>query len=189
MARTNNGKPKNVSPEDRDKKTRQEAQELYERGVGLRDIGSQLDVSYDDLNQWRFIEQWEVLPVEIPKDTELATTTEKTLAVSNDDLSLSTIEANEKLLSGYRLIAKTAEEAVLNDNLKCKDKKQATDTLIASLKGQVDVLGVDLSQQFLLDVAQIIREEVQDEETLKRLGTRLVAIGRLYNARIGTQRS
>ena len=53
----------------------------------------------------------------------------------------------------------------------------------------MDVLGIDLLQQFLLDVAQIIREEVKDEETLKRLGTRLVAIGRLYNARIGTQRS
>ena len=188
MARTNTGKSKNISQEKQDKKDRQEAKELYERGVGLRDIGSQLDVPYDDLNQWRFIEQWEVLPVEIPKDIELATI-EKTLVVSNEDLSLSTVEANERLLSGYQLIAKTAEEAVLNDNLKFKDKKQATDTLIASLKGQVDVLGIDLSQQFLLDVAQIIREEVQDEETLKRLGTRLVAIGRLYNARIGTQRS
>ena len=186
MARANNGQSKTVSnPEDREKKARKEAQELYERGIALRDISSQLDIPYDDLNQWRFVEQWEVLPVEIPKSTELDTTPEKTLAVSNDDLSLSTVEANEKLLQGYRLIAKTAEEAVLNDNLKFKDKKQATDTLVASLKGQVDVLGVDLSQQFLLDVAQIIREEVQDEETLKRLGTRLVAIGRLYNSRIG----
>jgi len=186
MARTNTGKSKNVSQEEQDKKARQEAKELYERGVGLRDINSQLDIPYDDLNQWRFVEQWEVLPVDIPKDVELATTTDKTLVASNEDLSLSTVDANEKLLSGYRLIAKTAEDAVLNDNLKFKDKKQATDTLIASLKGQVDVLGIDLSQQFLLDVAQIIREEVQDEETLKRLGTRLVAIGRLYNARIGT---
>ena len=187
MARANNGQSKAVSnsEEDREKKVRKEAQELYERGVALRDIGSQLDIPYDDLNQWRFVEQWEVLPIEIPKNTELDTAPEKTLAVSNDELSLSTVEANEKLLQGYRLIARTAEEAVLNDNLKFKDKKQATDTLVASLKGQVDVLGVDLSQQFLLDVAQIIREEVQDEETLKRLGTRLVAIGRLYNARIG----
>ena len=179
MARTNTGQPKTVSQEDRDKKARKEAQELYEKGVAIRDISSQLAISYDDLNQWRFIEQWEILPIEIPQNTELDTISEKTLAVSNEDISLSTIEANERLLSGYRLIAKTAEEAVLNDNLKFKDKKQATDTLIASLKGQVDILGVDLSQQFLLDV-------VQDEETLKRLGTRLVAIGRLYNARIGS---
>ena len=186
MAKTNSGKSKNISQEEQDKKARQEAKELYERGIGLRDISSQLDAPYDELNQWRFIEQWEILPVETPKNTELDTTPEKTLVVSNEDLSLSTVEANERLLSGYRLIAKTAEDAVLNDNLKFKDKKQATDTLIASLKGQVDVLGIDLSQQFLLDVAQIIREEVQDEETLKRLGTRLVAIGRLYNARIGT---
>ena len=55
MARTNIGKPKNIPQKDRDKKVRQEAQELYERGVGLRDISSQLDVPYDDLNQWRFI--------------------------------------------------------------------------------------------------------------------------------------
>ena len=103
MARANNGQSKAVSnsEEDREKKVRKEAQELYERGVALRDIGSQLDIPYDDLNQWRFVEQWEVLRIEIPKNTELDTAPEKTLAVSNDELSLSTVEANEKLLQGY----------------------------------------------------------------------------------------
>ena len=184
MARTNTRQSKTISQEDRDKKVRKEAQELYERGIELRSISSQLDVPNDDLNQWRFIEQWDILPVDAPKDIELVEAI-KPSAVATENLSLSTAEANEKLLSGYQLVAKIAEESVLNDNLKFKDKKQATDTLIASLKGQVDVVAIDLSQQFLLDVAQIIREEVQDEETLKRLGTRLVAIGRLYNARIG----
>ena len=80
-----------------------------------------------------------------------------------------------------------AQEAVLNENIKFKDKKQASDALIDSLKGEVAILGADLSQQFLLDVAQIIREEITDQETLQRLGTKLTALGRLYNTRIAAQ--
>ena len=108
--------------------------------------------------------------------------------VDDDDIVLSTVKANDKLLKGYKLVQQVAEEAILNDNIKFKDKKQASEALIDSLKGEVAVLGVDLSQQFLLDIAKIIKEEVTDEETLQRLGERLVTVGRLYNARINSQR-
>ena len=95
-----------------------------------------------------------------------------------------TQEANNKLLDGYKLVSNVAQEALLNESIKFKDKKQASDALLESLKGQVSLLGADLSQQFLLDVAKIIREEITDAETLQRLGTKLTALGRLYNTRI-----
>jgi len=101
--------------------------------------------------------------------------------ITYDDI---TQEANDKLLEGYKLVNNVAQEALLNDNIKFKDKKQAADALIESLKGQVSLLGADLSQQFLLDVAKIIREEVTDQEILQRLGVKLTALGRLYNTRI-----
>ena len=95
-------------------------------------------------------------------------------------------EANALLLVCYKIIFNVAQEAVLNDNIKFKDKKQASEALIESLKGQVSLLGADLSQQFLLDVAQIIREEITDQEVLQRLGVKLTALGRLYNTRLAT---
>ena len=85
------------------------------------------------------------------------------------------------------MVQSTSQEALLNDNIKFKDKKQASEAFIDSLKGEVAVLGIDLSQQFLLDIAKIIKEEVKDEETLQKLGERLVALGRLYNARLTSQ--
>ena len=95
-------------------------------------------------------------------------------------------EANDKLLEGYKLVTNVAQDALLNDNIKFKDKKQATDAYLESLKGQVALLGSDLSQEFLLDVAKIIREEVTDQEILQRLGVKLTALGRLYNTRISS---
>lgn len=193
MADSNIGKPKNISKENWDKKVREEARKLYERGVDIAEIGSQMNVSYQELNDWKFVEQWEVLPEpsEVDNFPISLDKVEETVPVSydDDDITLSTVRANERLLNGFRLVQQVAQDAVLNDNIKFKDKKQASDALIDSLKGEVAVLGVDLSQQFLLDIAQIIREEVKDEETLQRLGERLVAIGRLYNARITSQRN
>lgn len=152
-----------------------------------------MNVPYQELNDWKFVEQWEVLPEPTTVDNfpisldKVENTTP--VLYDDDDIALSTVKANERLLSGFRLVQQVAQDAVLNDSIKFKDKKQASEALIDSLKGEVAVLGVDLSQQFLLDIAQIIREEVKDEETLQRLGERLVALGRLYNARITSQRN
>jgi len=153
-----------------------------------------MDITYEILNDWKFVEGWEILPDEVISDVDTVSQAiekvdDRTLIRYDDDITLSTVQANERLLSGYRLVQQVSQDAVLNDNLKFKDKKQASDALLDSLKGEVAVLGIDLSQQFLLDIAKIIKEEVKDEEILQRLGERLVAIGRLYNARINSQRN
>ena len=191
MADADNGKSKRNAKEDWAEKIREEAKKLYERGSELVEISEQLGVPYELLTSWQFIEQWDVLPDTLiigedafPTSIEKVEPTTPTIYdQTSADLSN---EANAKLLEGYKLIGNVAQEAVLNDNIKFKDKKQASEALIESLKGQVSLLGADLSQQFLLDVAQIIREEITDQEVLQRLGVKLTALGRLYNTRIAT---
>ena len=194
MADTNNGKSKRNSKEDWAEKIREEAKKLYERGFELVEISEQLGVPYELLTSWQFIEQWDVLPdTLILGEDAFPTAIEKvepnTPTIYDQTSSDLTNEANAKLLEGYKLIGNVAQEAVLNENIKFKDKKQASEALIESLKGQVSLLGADLSQQFLLDVAQIIREEITDQEVLQRLGVKLTALGRLYNTRIAAQKS
>ena len=194
MADTDNGKSKRNSKEDWAEKIREEAKKLYERGFELVEISEQLGVPYELLTSWQFIEQWDVLPdTLIIGEDAFPTSIEKvepnTPTIYDQTSTDLTNEANAKLLEGYKLIGNVAQEAVLNENIKFKDKKQASEALIESLKGQVSLLGADLSQQFLLDVAQIIREEITDQEVLQRLGVKLTALGRLYNTRIVAQKS
>ena len=189
MADADNGKSKRNSKEDWAEKIREEAKKLYERGSELVEISEQLGVPYELLTSWQFIEQWDVLPdTLIIGEDAFPTSIEKVkpnIPTIYDQTSTDLAnEANTKLLEGYKLISNVAQEAVLNDNIKFKDKKQASEALIESLKGQVSLLDADLSQQFLLDVAKIIRDEITDQEILQRLGVKLTALGRLYNTRI-----
>ena len=189
MAGTDNGKPSRKSQEDWTEKIREEAKKLYERGAELLEISEQLGVPLELLTAWSFTEQWDVLPdtLVIGKDafpTALQSVEKKEESIYDITPADIAQEANDKLLEGYKLVTNVAQEALLNDNIKFKDKKQATDAYLESLKGQAALLGSDLSQEFLLDVAKIIREEVTDQEILQRLGVKLTALGRLYNTRI-----
>ena len=189
MAGTDNGKPSRKSQEDWTEKIREEAKKLYERGSELLEISEQLGVPLELLTAWSFTEQWDVLPdtLVIGKDafpTALQSVEKKEESIYHITPADIAQEANDKLLEGYKLVTNVAQEALLNDNIKFKDKKQATDAYLESLKGQAALLGSDLSQEFLLDVAKIIREEVTDQEILQRLGVKLTALGRLYNTRI-----
>ena len=188
MAERDPRKPKNVSQKTWEEKLEKDARELYERGIALPEIEERLGIPLVLLNDWKFMNQWEIPTPEVPSVPAVAPKKEVEIKPSNDDdIILSTVAANERLLAGYRLVQSTSQEALLNDNIKFKDKKQASEAFIDSLKGEVAVLGIDLSQQFLLDIAKIIKEEVKDEETLQKLGERLVALGRLYNARLSSQ--
>ena len=188
MAERDPRKPKNVSQKTWEEKLEKDARELYERGIALPEIEERLGIPLILLNDWKFMNQWELPEPEVPEVPAVPEKQEVEIEpVNNDDIILSTVAANERLLAGYRLVQSTSQEALLNDNIKFKDKKQASEAFIDSLKGEVAVLGIDLSQQFLLDIAKIIKEEVKDEETLQKLGERLVALGRLYNARLTSQ--
>ena len=189
MAGTDNGKPSRKSQEDWTEKIREEAKKLYERGSELLEISEQLGVPLELLTTWQFTGQWDVLPdtLVIGEDafpTALQPVEKQENSIYDITPADLAQDANDKLLEGYKLVTNVAQDALLNDNIKFKDKKQATDAYLESLKGQVALLGADLSQEFLLDVAKIIREEITDQETLQRLGVKLTALGRLYNTRL-----
>ena len=189
MAGSNNGKSKGNSQEDWTEKLREEAKKLYERGSELLEISEQLGVPLELLTTWQFTEQWDVLPETLIIGEDAFPTALQAIEKKEDsiyDITPADLnqEATDRLLEGYKLVTNVAQDALLNDNIKFKDKKQATDAYLESLKGQVALLGADLSQEFLLDVAKIIREEVTDQETLQRLGVKLTALGRLYNTRL-----
>ena len=189
MAGTDNGKYRGGPKEDWTEKIREEAKKLYERGSELLEISEQLGVPLELLTTWSFTGRWDVLPDTLVLGKDAFPSAIEKIEQKEDsiyDITYADItqEANDKLLEGYKLVNSVAQDALLNDNIKFKDKKQASDALIESLKGQVSLLGADLSQQFLLDVAKIIREEITDQETLQRLGVKLTALGRLYNTRI-----
>ena len=189
MAGTDNGKSNRNSKEDWTEKLREEAKKLYERGSELLAISEQLGVPLELLTTWSFTGQWDVLPDTLVIGDDAFPTA--VVSIDREQASIYDItpadiaqDATDKLLEGYRLVTNVAQDALLNDNIKFKDKKQATDAYLESLKGQVTLLGADLSQEFLLDVAKIIREEITDQETLQRLGVKLTALGRLYNTRL-----
>ena len=189
MAGTDNGKSRNGSKEDWTEKIREEARRLYERGSELLEISEQLGVPLELLTTWQFTGQWDVLPdTLVIGDDAFPTALQPVEKQENSIYDITPADlaqdANDKLLEGYKLVTNVAQDALLNDNIKFKDKKQATDAYLESLKGQVALLGADLSQEFLLDVAKIIREEITDQETLQRLGVKLTALGRLYNTRL-----
>ena len=131
MADSNTGKPKRNPKTNWTDKIREEAKKLYERGTELLAISEQLGVPIELLTSWKFIEQWDTLPdnliigednfptsLENNKTTSLAT--ESIYEMDSNSLAN---DANDRLLAGYKLIGSVAQEAVLNENLKFKDKK------------------------------------------------------------------
>lgn len=183
-------------------KVRGEAQKLYGKGTTIGEISRELGIPFEVLNSWKFTGNWEVFPEELtdseideqielsPPDTEALEIKPNSIQVSGDN-SIYTLkmrpnpiaEANTRLLQGYELIAQKAEQAIADETLKFKDQKQASEALIESLKGQITLLESDTTIQFLTDIAEIIKEEITDEQILQNLSQKLIALGRLYSSR------
>ena len=86
-------------------------------------------------------------------------------------------EVRENLLRGLRLIGDAGEEALRDDKLRFRDKKQAADVMLEGLRGQLELETANQTMEFLREIAKIIREEVKDDETLRRLAVRLTELG------------
>ena len=156
------------------KEIRQQAKDLFGQGSSIDDINKQLDVPIDTLKSWRYRYSW--------LDFKKNANSNAELEVFEDTISVLT-ESKRQLMNGYKLIAMAGQDGVLDDELKFRDKKQAVDSLVSGLKGQVELRGSELTNEFLVDVAKIIRDEVTDVITLQRIGEKLVALGKLYNQR------
>ena len=156
------------------KEVKQQAKDLFGQGISINDINQQLDIPVATLQSWRYRYSWADFKKQVNTDAELE--------VFEDTISTLT-ESKRQLMSGYKLIAMAGQDGVLDDELRFRDKKQAVDSLVAGLKGQVELRGSELTNEFLVDVAKIIRDEVVDVITLQRIGEKLVALGKLYNQR------
>ena len=190
MAESGNGKfPKENWP----RSTKDEAQRLYTRdGKSIAEISSKLDVPVTTLTRWCKngnwrLEKWSLEAV----SSELARVDEPTSngnAIEKKPVDIASsleIEARENLKKGLKLLGDIGEDALLNDEkLKFKDKKQAADVMLAALRGEVEIESAKLTTEFLREIAIAIQEEVKDEETLRRLATRLTSIGEVFDSRI-----
>ena len=156
------------------KEVKQEAKDLFGQGKSIDDINEELGVPVPTLQSWRYRYNW--------ADFKRPVNTDAELEVFEDSISTLT-SAKKQLMQGYQLIAMAGQDGVLDDELRFRDKKQAVDALTVGLKGQVELRGSELTNEFLVDVAKIIRDEVTDVVTLQRIGEKLVALGKLYNQR------
>ncbi|MAH44977.1 hypothetical protein CMI37_04060 [Candidatus Pacearchaeota archaeon] len=95
-------------------------------------------------------------------------------------------EARTNLLRGLRLVGEIGEDAIRDDKLKFRDKKQAVDVMLEGMKGELELETANQTMEFLREIAKILREEVKDDETLRRLAVRLTELGRLFNNRVPT---
>ena len=66
MAERDPRKPKNVSQKTWEEKLEKDARELYERGIALPEIEERLGIPLILLNDWKFMNQWELLEPEVP---------------------------------------------------------------------------------------------------------------------------
>ena len=156
------------------KEVKQRAKDLFGQGKSVDEINEELGVPVPTIQSWRYRYNWSDYRRQLNTDAELE--------VFEDSISTLT-ESKRQLMRGYQLITMAGEDGVLDDELSFRDKKQAVDALTIGLKGQVELRGSELTNEFLVDVAKIIRDEVMDVITLQRIGEKLVALGKLYNQR------
>jgi len=156
------------------------AKDLYLTGLPLEGVSIELDVPYSTLEQWKATGDWTLELVAAQND--------QALDAFDGDLSVqNTARAN--LLRGYRLLSNVGEEALQDDRVRFRDKKQAADVMMEGMKGEVELESVALTMEFFREIAQIIREEVTDDDTLRRLAIRLTEVGNVYNNRFESIKS
>lgn len=83
----------------------------------------------------------------------------------------------------YKYVRDVSRTALEDEDLEFKDKKQAADTLSMSLKGMSEILNESVPIVLLREVALIVLDEVDDEDTKQRIGERLVALGSVWGDR------
>jgi len=171
-----------------------EAQRLYTRdGKSITQISESLGIPISTLQGWCDKENWTLERWSLEAvGNELAAIEEPVESIKTQIEVFSELEdeARTNLLRGLRLISSAGEEALQNDKIKFKDKKQAADVMMEGLRGEVELENTRLTAEFFRAIAVIIQEEVRDEDTLRRLATRLTEVGNIFDNRISAnQRS
>lgn len=90
-------------------------------------------------------------------------------------------EQRRQAFKDFKTIRDKAVEALKDTDLEFRDTKQAADTLNMAIKGMDEILDRGIPLLFLQEVAEIILDEIDDEEVRQRLGTRLINLGQLWS--------
>lgn len=156
--------------------TRERALELYisQDTPNIPAISDELGVPEDTIKYWRKNENW------VGKRKELYQSASATLV---GDLLSKEVRRRRQMLKDFEYMRDVAIEGVEDEELEFRDKKQAIDSLNMAVKGMADILDRGVSVVFLQEIAQIIIEEVEDEDTKQRLGERLVSLGSVWSTR------
>lgn len=100
--------------------------------------------------------------------------------------ALANIRARQKLdVERLDLIKEVSVDAIHDEGLEFKDKKQAVDSYIRAQQTIEGMVDKELSRALILEIGTIINEEVKDAETKKRIGARIVALERSWRTRKG----
>jgi transposase-like protein len=191
MAKSGDGKfPKESWPQS----IKDKAQRLYTReGKSIAQISTDIGVPVATLQRWAKQENWRLEKWSLAAiGNDIVKVGEPVAPVEENGTSIEPVrvssalesEARENLLKGLKLLGSVGEEALKNDKLKFRDKKQAADVMLGALRGEVEIESTRLTTEFLREIAIAIQEEVKDEETLRRLAIRLTAIGKVFDTRI-----
>lgn len=150
--------------------TKDKALEIYLRQSvpKLSLISDELGIPENTLNYWRKTEGW------VAKRRQLLSSAGEILV---SQLLSEEIVKRRQNLSDFQSMRDVAKTAVENPDLDFRDKKQAIDSLNLAVRGISDIMNKSIHLVFLQEVAKIIIDEVEDEDTRARLGQRLVALG------------
>ena len=140
-------------------------------------IGEALGVPERTIISWRDKYNWVQRRIETYAIVEQETFNE----------ALANIRARQKLdVKRLDTIKEVSVEAINDEALEFKDKKQAVDSYIKAQQVIENMVDKELSRALILEIGNIIHEEVKDAETKQRIGERIVTLERTWRTRKGT---
>ncbi len=137
-------------------------------------ISEQVEVPVDTIRYWRRTDDW-VAQRKARRNVVTAAGLDLLVQRMNED--------RRKIFDDYRKMRETARDALEDESLEFRDKKQAADVLNMALKGLAQAVDQGVTMAFLEEVISIILEECEDDDTRQRLGRRLVDLGSAWSIR------
>jgi transposase-like protein len=153
---------------------KEQALTLYLQGKPVDLISEELEIPIDTLSYWRKTDGWvgqKNKLQEMAKEAQLATLVAKMLT------------EKQEMWDDLQDVQNISRDAVNDNELQFKDKKQAVDALLSAVKGKNDMISETIPLLFLQEIMEIITDEVSEEETKLRIGERLLNLGRSWTAR------
>ena len=147
---------------------------LHPAKPSMDSISQETGVPRDTIIYWRDSQGW------VNKRSEMLTA----LAEQSYGEALAEIIRRKKQeLADYDRISQVAMDAIADEDLYFKDKKQAIDAKIASSKAANEIKIEEEQKALIREIAIIIDEEVRDAQTRQAVGERLLQLEHSWGLR------